>query len=200
MNELLGARFDIEATPEIRLAKFRGSAMQRILAVSLLIAAMAGCQKNIKNNVEMGIILPPGAERMKIPDNEKFVMPSPLVDALPNYPEELKSRNIRSVSTCGEIVINEKGAVEQVTPLYEIPECPEKEGEVDQAFVTAMISSMKGWKFTPPMVCTFPIGAQITDDCSGAGVLKNPIAIKLSFTFSFESESKRVSMFRRKNN
>lgn len=117
-------------------------------------------------------------------------MASPVSQPMPAYPEGAPS--MAGVSACVEMVIDETGAVSSASPLYGLPDCPLAQHELDNRFTASTIEAVRGWEFLAAAVCTFRPGVAPTDDCSGAGVVISPVAIKVSYVFSFQADG-RVS-------
>jgi len=163
-----------------------------LVIAALLIAALSSCAKNTKHNVDMNMILPPSAEHMKLPEDQTFLMPSPISEQMPDYPSELVSRSLGDITACAEIVIEHSGLVSSVTPLYEIPDCPLSKQEIDARFSSAVTEALLTWTFTHPATCSFAAGVEKTDDCSGPGVIITPVAIKLAFVFTFQVSNGRT--------
>jgi len=160
-----------------------------VLTLGLMVFLLVGCKTN--SAVGMRMILPPGAEIMEIPADNSFLMASPVSQPMPVFPAAAP-RNINT-SVCVEFIINESGSVSSATPSYALPECPQTEDELDQRFVTSAVAAAKNWQFLAAATCSFPAGTPKTDDCSGDGVVITPVAIKVSYVFSFQGDG-RVSI------
>lgn len=73
-----------------------------------------------------------------------------------------------------------------------MPDCPASQAELDPRFVGAAVEAARQWQFLAAAICTFPDGtfpdgAGVTDDCSGPGVVVTPVAIRVSYVFSFHA-------------
>jgi len=133
----------------------------------------------------MRMILPPGAPVMDIPKDKVFLMASPVSQPMPVFPASAPKTT--NVSACVEMVVDESGAVSSATPIYGLPDCPLVQAEIDQRFVVSSLEAVKNWQFLAAAICTFPPGVPKNDDCSGADVAVSPVAIRLSYVFSFQS-------------
>ena len=165
----------------VKTSCLRRRLMLLLLASSLL--PLAGCKT--KSAVGLRMILPPGAETMVVPEDQVFLMASPISQPMPVFPAG-SQRNV-NISACVEIVIDESGAVSSITPIYSAPDCPLDEASMDHRFVSAVTTAVSKWQFLAAALCTFPPDTAISDDCSGDDVVISPIAIKLSYVFSFQS-------------
>ena len=125
---------------------------------------------------------------MDVPKDKAFLMASPVSQPMPAFPAGT-SRGT-DVSACVEIVVDESGAVSSTTPIYALPECPLRQSEIDQRFVAAVVEVVKNWQFLAAAICTFPPDTPKTDDCSGNNVVVSPVAIRLSYVFSFQSSGR----------
>jgi hypothetical protein len=152
-----------------------------LIAFSLLL--LLGCKTT--SAVGSRMILPPGAQIMDVPEDQVFLMASPVSQPMPVFPPD--APRSMAINACVEIVIDASGAVSSATPLYAAPDCPLDEESVDPRFVSAVTTAVAQWQFLAAALCTFPDGTVINDDCSGDDVLITPIAIKLSYVFSFKS-------------
>ena len=157
--------------------------------MGLMAVLLGGCKTS--STVGMRMIFPSGAEIMEIPEDQGFLMASPVTQPIPIFPPEAP-RNINT-NICVELVISESGSVSAATPKYALPECPQAQSELDQRFVASAVEAAKGWQFLAAATCTFAAGAPKTDDCSGDHVVITPIAIKVSYVFQFQSNG-RVSV------
>jgi len=160
-----------------------------VLTLGLMVFLLAACKTN--STVGMRMILPPGAEIMEIPENQSFLMASPVSQPMPVFPAAAP-RNTNT-SVCLELIINESGSVSSATPSYALPECLQTETGLDQRFVTSAVAAAKEWQFLAAATCAFPVGTPKTDDCSGDRVVITPVAIKVSYVFSFQGDG-RVSV------
>lgn len=159
-------------------------------SLALLVLLFApGCKST--SGVAMRMILPAGAEFMNIPEGKVFLMASPVSQPMPTYPEG--APQTAEVTACVEMVIDESGAVSSASPLYGIPDCPRGQNEIDRRFVASSVEAVRNWQFLAAAACTFPPGVPANEDCSGPGVVIAPVAIKVSYVFSFQSNG-RVSV------
>ena len=167
----------------------------RLMGVVAVLAGLStpGCKT--RPEVGMRMILPPGAQRMDVPKDKILLMASPFSQPMPEFPAGV-SRGTE-VSACVEIVVDEWGAIGSTTPIYALPECPLRQTEMDPRIVASVIEAVKRWQFLAAAICTFPPGAPKTDDCSGNGVMMTPVAIKLSYVFSFQSSGRVTAQAKR---
>jgi hypothetical protein len=154
-----------------------------LLAVSLAAVFVSGCKT--APGVAMRMIVPPGAAVMDIPKDKVFLMASPVSQPMPVFPAG--APKTMNVSACVEMVVDESGAVSSATPIFGLPDCPLAQTEIDQRFVVASLEAVKSWQFLAAAICTFPPEAPKNDDCSGVDVAVSPVAVKLSYVFSFQS-------------
>ena len=168
-----------------------------LLAAVLLIAA-SGCRRNTRPNVDMGMIVPPGADKMTLPEDRTFLMASEIASPLPTYPAELLKKHIGAVTACAEIVIGVDGSVSSVTPLYSIPECPQGKSELDERFTRAVHDALLTWEYFSAAICTFPPGIPKDDDCKADGVVVTRVPIKLAYVFTFKVTNGRASVGKRR--
>lgn len=144
--------------------------------------------------VGVDMILPPAATRMSVPDDRVFLMAAIVDNDLPVYPPVLLDRQIGHQSVCAEIVVGEEGNVLRVTPLYEMPECPDTERDTPPAFVQAVSDALSRWRFFAAATCSFPPGVPTNDACEGAGVKIEPVAIKLAYVFEFTNDEGKAGV------
>lgn len=164
-----------------------------LLAMPLAAAVSSGCKTT--SGVAMRMILPPGARVMDIPKDKAFLMASPVSQPMPEFPAGVS--RAADVSACVEMVVDESGAVSSAVPVYGLPECPLEQAEIDQRFVASSLEAVKRWQFLAAAICTFPPGAPKTDDCSGMDVMVSPVAIKLSYVFSFQGNGRVTAQAKR---
>ncbi|MEP6906487.1 MAG: hypothetical protein ABI858_00680 [Pseudoxanthomonas sp.] len=158
------------------------------MLAAMIASSLLGCRTSPE--IAKRMIMPPGAVIMDIPEDQAFLMASPISQPMPVFPGgDLLGP---SVSACVELVIDESGSVSSATPIYAITECPLDEGQMDQRLVAAVIDAVSKWQFLAAATCTFPAGAPRTEDCSGDNVLVVPVAIKLSYVFSFQGNGRVI--------
>ena len=164
----------------------------------VFLAPLIGCKRQIRPNVGMDMILPPGAETMQVPKDKVFLMAAPISEKMPDFPAGLLTRSARDTHICVEIVVSEEGSVSSVIPLYETIECPLSKKHTDERFTKAVTNAVQTWEFFAAAICTFPATIAKNDDCKGEGVVTDRVAIKMSFVFSFQVDRGRVSLRRRR--
>lgn len=152
-----------------------------LIAAVLVLLSLPGCRT--RPTVAMEMVLPPMAPVMDIPRDTRFLMAAPVSQPLPEYPAGVARGSAARV--CVEMVIGEEGAVVSAGALYALPDCPASQAELDPRFVSAAVEAARQWQFLAAAICTFPDGAGVTDDCSGPGVVVTPVAIRVSYVFSF---------------
>lgn len=163
---------------------FAESRYSGVLLLTVLSGALVASGCKTSSRVGMRMILPPGAPVMDVPKGQVFLMASPISQPMPVYPMGVSKA--AEVSACVELVVDESGAVSSVAPLYGLPDCPLGQVEIDQRFVVSSVQAVKNWRFLAAAICTFPPGLPRNDDCTGAGVRVSPVAIRLSYVFSFQ--------------
>ena len=159
-----------------------------------LAAAVTGCRKDIRPNVGMGMILPPGAVRSVVPEDQLFLMATEISTPLPSYPSDLVKASPADIMVCAELVLGTDGAVTSVRPLYAIPECPLLQSELDPRFTEAVRDAVLKWQFFAAALCTFPPGVPKDDDCKSQGVTIRHVPIKLAFVFTFSTKHGRATV------
>ncbi len=105
--------------------------LKSVSLVLFLLLALVGCSRS--TNVAMRLVVPPGASVLEVPDEDVFLMASPISQELPGFPSGVSLAS--SVSVCVELVIAESGEVGSARPIYGLPECPLSQSEADQRFV-----------------------------------------------------------------
>jgi hypothetical protein len=168
--------------------------MSRLQSIALLlffmiIPILGGCKTH--SAVGYNMILPPGAEKLQVPDGRTFLMASPISQSLPDVPQGFDKE--KGVSVCVEFVIAEDGSVTEVTPLYSMAECPLAKEQIDQRVVAAAVASVSQWQFLAAAICEFPSEIIKNDDCSGNGVVITAMPIKVSYVFVFSGGHTRTS-------
>ncbi|HEY0333313.1 MAG TPA: hypothetical protein VGC74_06315 [Stenotrophomonas sp.] len=157
---------------------------RKYLPVVAVFAALslAGCKTH--SAVGMQMVLPPGAQILDVQEDAFFLMASPVSQPMPVFPAGVSGDS--DVGVCVEMVVDESGAIRTARPVYELPECPLDSAKIDGRYVASAVAAVKQWQFLAAATCSFPPGATKTEDCSGSDVVVSPIAIKLSYAFSFQ--------------
>ena len=174
---------------------FAGKRHSLVLLLAAVSGALlaSGCKTSA--GVAMRMILPPGAPVMDIPKEQVFLMASPVSQPMPVFP--IGVSKTADVSACVELVVDESGAMNSVAPICGLPDCPRGQVEMDQRFVVSSMEAVKNWRFLAAAICTFPPRLPRNDDCIGGGVRVSPVAIRLSYVFSFQRGGRVTAQARR---
>lgn len=159
----------------------------KILAVFFVVLA-SGCAA-ISTKVDREMVIPLGATRYEVKDDQQFIMAVPINIRNPEYPEEVDGIN-QKLHICASFVVTEEGVVEEVE-IVDMPACPDSRLYAASAFGRAVVSAVSGWTFFGAAICSFPEGASKNDNCEDEGATLEPVAIRLTYNFIFDSSSGR---------
>src|SRR5689334_21874006 len=95
--------------------------------------------------IDKSMILPAGAAQLEVPADQAFLMAGPLSNPLPAYPAELVATASESIAVCAEFVVEADGSVQTVTPLFDLPECPRPQDDIDPRYVAAVADAVRQW-------------------------------------------------------
>lgn len=164
--------------------------MKTLILMALVISATS-CASMRTGNVDANMILPKAAEKIKVPEDQEFLFPAPVIEQiLPDYPAELIASG-GSANVCIEIVVDENGEVAEASPLFNISGCPDSPSKLNPLFIVASITAVKQWQFSAAAICKFPATVKKNDGCDGDGVVITTIPIKLAYTFDFNVKNKK---------
>jgi len=130
------------------------------------------------------MIIPLGAERYEIRDDQLFIMATPISTRNPEYPDVKDQQDI-SVDLCASFVVTEEGAVNQVE-IVDAPVCSDSALHTSDAFGKAVIAAVSEWSFLGAALCTFPESVSKNSECEGDGVVTVPVPVRLDYVFTFE--------------
>ena len=134
-------------------------------------------------------MIPLGAARHEVKDDQQFIMAVPINIRNPEYPEEVDDIR-RKLDICASFVVTEEGGVDEVE-IVDLPVCPDSRSYAASAFGKAVVSAVSDWTFFGAAICSFPDVASKNDDCEGEGAKLEPVAIRLTYNFIFDSSSGR---------
>jgi|GEM_PF-73141 len=189
-----GAAFAGSASPE-RLASDReGSsrAKAHVLIPAILMLACGACATRAAG-VEQRMILPEGAARYEMTENQAFVFPAPRGNATPAFPQAFVARELAPTTLCASFVVTAEGAVRDVALLEEAG-C--SSAAAQPLLGTAVLEAVSAWRFDPAMFCIYPDAATRDrdwngDGCAGAVAEAKPVAVMLAYAFTFEVRNGR---------
>lgn len=163
------------------------------IAVVACVSACAGAPKR----VDREMVIPFGAARHEVSDEQLFIMAVPIHAPDPEFPAGMRAPGGR-LPVCVSFVVTGEGVVEAVE-LVDLPACSDTRAHAGDAFGQAVVSTVSGWSYFGAAVCDFTGGAIRNDDCEGEGVQITPVAIRLTYVFTFDSTAGkgRVSSERR---
>jgi len=163
------------------------------LACLLLAIGLGGCASTphgTPRNTGVGqqMIEPAGATRREMASHQAFVMPRPLANPAPAFPDDYRPAGELSATLCAAVVVAEDGAVRGITPI-DAPGCvaPEAAPAPLEASVRSAVSA---WRFSPAMLCTYPDAATRDRDwnghgCAGQVEQARHVAVTLAWAFTF---------------
>lgn len=173
----------------------------QVMAALVLVVAATGCASR-SARIDHRMLLPQAGARHAVESTQFFVMPVSLAAPEPAFPELAEDAGAIDVTVCAEIWLSEDGDVSRVMPFDATPECAQT-GEVQaRAYAQAVVEAMRGWEFTPAMICEFPpqlLARRDAGDCTGPDVTVRRVPVRLEYAFSFSSREgrRRVGVVRK---
>ena len=170
-----------------------------ILAAGAL-SAVAACATR-SASIDHRMLLPQAGAQHAVESTQFFVMPVSLAAPEPVFPETGGTAEM-DLTVCAEIWLSEDGDVSRVVPFGATVECAQTSTEPALAYTQAVVEAMRGWEFTPAMICEFPpqsMDKRERGDCTGPEVAVRRVAVRLdyAFTFSLRNGRKRVGVARK---
>ena len=154
-----------------------------MVMVCTLLAACAG--KTVRTGVAHEMILPEGAARTQVHDNQQFVMAVPIKQPLPAYPVGA-SAPARELQVCVEFVVTKDGTVHSPRLLEGVPDCVAASQPGIPPFVDAALAAVAQWQFFGAGMCTWQ---REEAECRDGRAQVTPLAIRLSYRFRFDAGS-----------
>lgn len=138
-------------------------------------------------NVTSGLLIPEGADRYEVRENEIFIVADTFGEQpLPDYPESVLPMNLPLQTVCVDVIISTEGTVSDVRPNYDKAGCQASENAPVQAFIDSTRDAVLKWQFFAAAICRFPPGIEPNDRCEGDDVQIVPVPLKLTYYFDFE--------------
>jgi hypothetical protein len=173
----------------------------QVVAALVLVAAATGCATR-SASIDHRMLLPQAGARHALESTQFFVMPVSLAAPEPVFPELAEDALAIDLTVCAEVWLSEDGDVSRVVPFDVTVECAQTSTERALAYAQAVVEAMRGWEFTPAMICEFPpqsMDKRERGDCTGPEVVVRRVAVRLdyAFTFSLRNGRKRVGVARK---
>lgn len=156
----------------------------------LVFGLVSGCA-SLSRQVDRQMLVPFGAPRHEVREDQRFLMAAPILAPDPAYPQD--APDVSSLALCVSFVVNTEGMVEDVAVIDD-PACPDSRRHARDSFGQAVVSAVSRWSFFGAAICDFPPGVPADDACEGEGVLQTPVAIRLAYVFSFDARRGRRSV------
>lgn len=161
---------------------------------------LAACATHLAS-VDHRMLLPQGGNRIELEPQQVFVMPIPLAQPEPEFPQSIEAGLPVEVVVCAEIWLSEDGDVAKVAPFEGSPDCASATTPPFEAYARSVGAALRRWEFTPAMICDFPpqaIEKRERGDCTGpeVAVRRVPVRLDYAFTFSSRDGKRRVGMVR----
>ena len=150
--------------------------------VAVACVVLAACTgKAVRTGVAHEMILPKGATRTVVQDNQQFVMAIPIAQPLPAWPQGVAPPAVE-LPVCVEFVVDEGGAVAAPQLLQGVPDCASAQQPGIAPFVEASLAAVAQWRFFGAGLCTWQ---QEEAECVDGRAEVTPLAIRLSYRFRF---------------
>ena len=160
--------------------------------LALLLGACAGTprpaspEREPEARVGIQFLIPEGAERHELDDDEFFVLPGFSASAgMPRFPQAALGGSIDATAVCIELFVDEQGSVYESHPLYGEPGCAERADPALAAFVEASLEAVDRWQFSPGGICRRIGDRRADDDCGPPHPGWQAVPLRLGFVFDF---------------
>lgn len=151
--------------------------------LGLLAGLVVGCSTT-REVVDRRMVLPTGADRHQVDDNQQFLMAIPVDQPMPEFPRGARvADGVHEV--CVDFVVTEEGLVEQVAFPPGAADCGQPTSDL-ASFQASVADALSRWSFVGAAICTFPDGVPKDDKCEAKGAVIRAVPIRLRYVFSFE--------------
>lgn len=133
-----------------------------------------------RNDVEVGMFLPLGAQVAHDQPHIKVLAPGEISTPTPRFPHGFKGDV--DVTVCAEVVITIDGQVESVTQIAGRPGCASIGDAATMPYFKAVAGALKQWQFFAGGICRFQTSE---DECMSRGAVIERRAMKLAYFFRF---------------
>lgn len=162
------------------------SAWMRLLALVAFCWAAGACNTLVRQqtvtSVGREMVLPQEAERHQMERKQVFFAPTPILDAMPVFPQGRAGEFDEEVVICVEITVSEEGDVVFTRELQLDSECAIADGSASRAFFPVVNEAVTRWSFFAAGVCSYALAEE---ECDGTDVPLEPVAVNLSYKFRF---------------
>ncbi len=166
--------------------------LPRCLIAFCALLAMAGCATTTSSSVDRRMVLPAGAERHQVDEDQHFLIAGLISSPMPDFPPGAGTKD-GTREVCVEFVVTVDGLVEEVVFPRSEGGCA-RTGDDKALFEQAVSEALARWQLTGAAICTFPAGVPRDESCEGEGVLVRAVPIRLMYVFSFTQANGKRSV------
>ena len=157
---------------------------RKVWMLACALPALAACTTTqvleSRNDVEVGMFLPLGAQVAQDQPHVKVLAPGEISTPTPGFPHGLHGDV--DVTVCAEVVVAIDGQVESVTRIAGRPGCAPIGDTATAPYFEAVADAMKQWQFLAGGICRFQVSE---DECMSRDAAIERHAMKLAYFFRF---------------
>jgi hypothetical protein len=137
----------------------------KLLLLVLFLTGCASSHKQIHSSIRKDMILPVGAVREELRQDQVFLAPVPIKEPMPTFPDDYPAGKDLEANICVELVISAEGTVDGVTQIAAAPDC-ERAGSANSVLLYPQVAAaVNQWTYFGAAICTFD---ESEDECSAS--------------------------------
>lgn len=161
----------------------------------LLILCFSGCTysapRSDSSSVEKDMILPLGAVREELRQNQVFFAPVPINDPMPAFPNEYPTHGDADIDICVELLVSSEGAIDDMTQISTSDGCESAASVASVLLYPEVATAVRKWTYFGAAICTFESSE---DECSTTNATLRAVPVKLAYRFKFRIVDGRRSV------
>jgi hypothetical protein len=163
----------------------------------LLILCLAGCAHSAprtdSSSVVKDMILPLGAVREQLRQNQVFLAPVPINEPMPDFPDGYPTQGDADIDICVELSVSSDGAIDDVKQISAADGCEPPGSAASVLFYPQVAAAVGQWTYFGAAICTFE---SREGECDSTDAALQAVPVKLAYRFKFRVVDGRRSVRR----
>lgn len=151
-----------------------------------LFLCLAGCAssapESTSSSIRKDMILPVGAVREELRQNQLFLAPVPINEPMPGFPDDYPIHGDADVDICIELLVSSDGAIDDLTQISTAHGCEPARSVASVLLYPEVAAAVKRWTYFGAAICTFESSE---DECNTTDAELRAVPVKLAYRFKF---------------
>lgn len=137
------------------------------------------------------MILPLGAVREELRQNQVFFAPVPINEPMPGFPDGYPTQGDGDIDICVELSVSSDGAIDDLKQISTADGCEPAESPASVLLYPQVAAAVGQWTYFGAAICTF---ASSEDECDSTDATLRAVPVKLAYRFKFRTVDGRRSV------